>query len=425
MLFFVILGFIAAGGENILQYPAAVIGLGAVVMALALSMLGVYTLQVPTAASQLEASIQKEGLLSSFGKGALAPVLGFACTGPLLAAAFGWAVQQPSHIAVLAFLCAGFGMALPYMLLGANPHWLSFLPRPGQWMVSFERVMGFLLLGMVIWLLHPLITQLGVEGLEWTLAFLVAVAFACWVIGQVDFSMSTAARWTYRGGALAMVLVAGGLIFEIVYPLQEAHERARASGADHTLVNGLDPLCPIPWQLWDPKTAMEAVCDDDPEHLDYAAALHDVCRANFNAVWTGGIPWQAWSPELVQRAVTAGRPVFVDFTAAYCTVCKANKRIAINTDEVRQKMMTLGVVPYRGDFTNGDDRIADILRTYDRAGVPLNLIYPANRPDQPIVLTPNLTKAYLLAKLDEAATNRADSPPFQQTTLRAARPSIP
>ncbi|MBI4716612.1 MAG: hypothetical protein HY763_02315 [Planctomycetes bacterium] len=183
LLFFVLLGFLAAAGKNVLQYPAAVIALSAIVLAMALSMLGVYTLQAPTAAANLEARISREGLAASFGKGALAPVLGFACTGPLLAGAWGWATQQPPHIAVLAFIFAGLGMAAPYMLLGANPNWLGFLPRPGNWMITFERIMGFLLLGMVVWLLHPLIAHVGAEGLEWTLVFFVSIAAGCWLLG--------------------------------------------------------------------------------------------------------------------------------------------------------------------------------------------------------------------------------------------------
>src|SRR5262249_49360137 len=112
----------------------------------------------------LEARIQQEGLVASFAKGAFAPVLGLACTGPLLAGAFAWASQQPRETAILAFSFMGLGMASPYMLLGANPGWLSFLPRPGMWMVTFERVMGFLLLAMVVKLIDPLIIQIGVAG---------------------------------------------------------------------------------------------------------------------------------------------------------------------------------------------------------------------------------------------------------------------
>lgn len=357
MLFFIVLGFLASAGKNVLQYPVAVIGLGAVVMSLALSMLGVFTLQVPTAATSLEASIQKEGILSSFAKGALAPVLGFACTGPLLAGAFGWATQQPPHIAIFAFLFSGLGMASPYVLLGANPNWLSFLPRPGNWMITFERIMGFLLLGMVIWLIHPLISHVGAEGLEWTLVFFVVIAMACWIIGKVNVSMSATQRWNYRGGAMAIVIVSGFLIYGVIFSIADAQAHIQST-----------------------KITSHSNTDDWSEH----------------------IPWNLWSADEVEKTVASGKPVFVDFTSAYCTVCKANKAMATNTLEVRNKMQELGFVPFQGDFTQGDPDIFALLQKHGRAGVPLNLIYPAGKPDSPILLKPSFTKQYLLDKLNEA-----------------------
>jgi len=364
MIFFVVLGLLASRGNNVLQYPVVVIALGAIVMAMALSMLGVYTLQVPTAATHLEAYIQREGVAASFGKGALAPVLGFACTGPLLAGAFGWATRQPPHIAVVAFLAAGLGMASPYMLLGANPRWLSFLPRPGNWMITFERIMGFLLLGMVIWLLSPLVAQIGPAGLQWTLGFLVVVAMGCWLLGRVNFSMSALRRWRYRGGAAALVAIAAALVYGLIYPLGPAVERQR----ELRLSRYGDP-----------------------------------------ADWSRGIPWQMWSQEAVERTVRAGQPVFVDFTAEWCTVCKINKKTAIDVPETRDKMKALGFVPFQGDFTTANAAVAEALQRHGRAGPPLNLIYPPGQPEAPIVLRPNLTKAHLLEQLGQAGPARTAS----------------
>ena len=362
VLFFIVLGFVAAAGKNMLQYPAVVIGLAAVVMALALSMLGVYTLKAPDTAAKLEANLQREGMLSSFGKGALAPILGFACTGPLLAAAFGWATQQPPEIAIFAFLAAGLGMAAPYMLLGANPNWLSFIPKPGPWMITFERIMGFLLLGMVVWLLDPLVTQIGATGFEWTLAFLAVIAMGCWLLGKVDMTMPPSQRWRYRGGALALVSVSAVLVYGVIYPINEAVANQRA------LIIG----------SYDGK-----------------------------GCWESGIPWRSWSEQEVEDTVRSGRTVFVDFTAAWCTVCKMNKKVAIDTPEARRKMQELGVIPFRGDFSTGDPDIAAVLKKHSRAGVPLNLIYPADKPGAPLVLQPNLSKSYLLGKFDEAGASSA------------------
>jgi len=115
------------------------------------------------------------------------------------------------------------------------------------------------------------------------------------------------------------------------------------------------------------------------------------------------VPWRPWT---VEEAVRSGKTVFLDFTAAYCTVCKQNKSGAINTPEVTAKMQEYGVLALQGDFTSGDPTIAAMLKKYDRAGVPLNLIFPAGRPNDPILLTPSFTKQYLLDKLEEAGPSR-------------------
>jgi thiol:disulfide interchange protein DsbD len=353
ILFFVALGLLAGQGKNILQYPVAVIALGTVVLAMSLSMLGVFTLQVPTSATKLEASIQQEGILASFGKGALAPILGFACTAPMMAGGLAWATQQPKNTAILAFFVMGMGMAFPYVVLGANPKWLNFLPKPGNWMITFERMMGFLLLGLVVLLIHPLIAHIGTEGLEWTLVFFVVVGMACWTLGKVEITMPSAQRWRYRATAGATVVIGAALIYGWVYPIDQ---NRGTTPTDH-----------------------------------------------------GPIDWREWSAEAVEESVGAGHTVFVDFTAAYCTNCKVNKKRAINTPETVQKIQSLGVIAFRADFTGGDERIFETLEQFGRPGPPLNLIYPAGQHDKPIVLDVLFSKQYLLDKLDEAGPSRARS----------------
>ena len=362
ILFFMVLGFLAAAGNNVLQFPVVVIGLGAVVMALALSMLGVYTLKAPDAAAQLDARIGQEGIATSFGKGMLAPVLGFACTGPLLVGAFTWATQQPPSIALFAFLFMGLGMASPYVLLGAYPNWLSFLPKPGNWMITFERVMGFMLLGMVVLLIHPLVTQIGAEGLEWTLVFFVAIAFGCWLWGKISMTMSAALRWRYRGSAIAVVALATVVIFGYLYPIGPAKDRQ-------------------------------------------VAALRDRMRGTEkDKSWKDHVPWEFWSPEAVELALRDGKTVFVDFTAGYCTTCKLNKKFAIDTPEVRAKMEACGVVALQADFSTGDEAIFEELKKHGRVAVPLNLIYRPDRPNDPIVLEIALSKKYLLEQLAQSCS---------------------
>ena len=207
---------------------------------------------------------------------------------------------------------------------------------------------------MVIWLLNPLVTQIGASGLQWTFVFLVAVAMACWLLGRIEMTMPVLQRWRYRIGAAATVIAAGVVIYGLIQPLGAAQARQQV-------------------------VRMASYGGDDT---------------------SSGIPWQSWSEEAVEREARSGRMVFVDFTAAWCTVCKVNKKMATDTPDVRDKLKSLGIVPFQADFTSRDPKIAAALQKY---GPPLNLIYPAGRPDGPIVLRPILTKAYLLEKLDEAA----------------------
>lgn len=356
---FIVLGFLAAGGKNILQFPVAVIALGAIVTAMALSLLGVFQLNVPTAAANLDAAFQKEGLVTSFGKGLLTPVLGLACVGPFMAGAFAIASQQEKHVALLGFLFAGIGMASPYVLLGANPNWLRFVPRPGNWMVTFERAMGFLLLVMAVYLLNPLVGQIGAAGLQWTIVFLVMIGVGCWILGKIDFSMEAVTRWKYRGGAALVVAISGVVIYGWAYPLGDAAVRAYLGK-------------PVPIQ----------------------------------GDWDRDIPWQKWDHERVTAAVAAGRTVFVDFTADYCTNCKANKKLAIDVPAVRKKMQELGVEVYQGDFSDGDERIFAMLQRCNRSGVPLDLIFRPDNPNRPLVLPPLLSESVVLDALAAAGPSR-------------------
>ncbi len=204
--------------------------------------------------------------------------------------------------------------------------------------------MGFFLLGTVIWLFHPLIAQVNSERFKCTLIYLVPIGVAFWVLGKMDLSISAPPRWRYRAVTAAIAVVGALLIYAWVYP----------------------PAKP-----------------------------------------SREIGWQTWSADAVELAVRSGKTVFVDFTAAWCSNCEVNKAVAINQPDTADKFLELGVVTFKGDFSDRDKRISAELRKYGRPGVPLNLIYPADKLDDPIVLPPRFTLALLLEKLDEAGPSRA------------------
>jgi len=116
-----------------------------------------------------------------------------------------------------------------------------------------------------------------------------------------------------------------------------------------------------------------------------------------------GIAWQKWSPDAVAAARTAGRPILVDFTADNCLNCQVNKRTSLEIASTRAKLKEINAVALLADFSDADPAIAAELKRYNRAGVPLVLVYPKNPQEPPIVLPTILTPSIVLDALDKAA----------------------
>ncbi|HEV3341872.1 MAG TPA: protein-disulfide reductase DsbD domain-containing protein, partial [Pirellulales bacterium] len=137
------------------SYDGFNITLAGLVFVMALSFLGVWEIPIPgfaggNKAGQLAA---KEGFSGAFAKGAVTTVLATPCSGPFLGSALGFAVAQPPLVTYLMFASIGLGMASPYLLIGAYPQLMRFLPKPGGWMDTFKQIMGFVLLATVVYLL--------------------------------------------------------------------------------------------------------------------------------------------------------------------------------------------------------------------------------------------------------------------------------
>jgi thiol:disulfide interchange protein len=115
------------------------------------------------------------------------------------------------------------------------------------------------------------------------------------------------------------------------------------------------------------------------------------------------IEWQPWSNAAVIKAQSEGHPVLVDFTADWCLTCQVNKKVAIEVPSVRAKLKQIGAVSLVGDYTRLPDAITEELNRYDRAGVPLVLVFSAKTNAAPIVLPEVLTPGIVVDALDRAA----------------------
>ena len=96
--------------------------------------------------------------------------------------------------------------------------------------------------------------------------------------------------------------------------------------------------------------------------------------------------WQRWSPEAVAKARNEGKIVIVDFTAKWCITCNSIVKPALERETVAKVLEQESVVALLADYTAYPPEITDELARFNRAGVPLVLVYPKDKSQPPTVL---------------------------------------
>ena len=193
-----------------------------VVFAFALSFLGVWEVPIPGFAqsSASEKLAQHEGPSGAFFKGIFTTLLATPCSGPFLGPVFGYTLTQPPLATYIIFLSVGLGMAAPYLVIGAFPGLVKALPKPGAWMETFKQLMGFVLLGTVVYLFATINSDWFIP----TLALVMAVWFACWWIGRVPvYDDLSKQAWAWVGGCAAAAAV-GYASFTFLGPVKHLYE---------------------------------------------------------------------------------------------------------------------------------------------------------------------------------------------------------
>jgi thiol:disulfide interchange protein len=181
------------------------------VFALALSLFGVFTIQIPAFIGR--ALPQRHNVFAdAYIKGLFATLLATPCSGPFLGGTLAWTLSKPPYIIFMIFLCIGAGMSLPYLILTINPKFLKLIPKPGEWMKTFEQIMAFFLVFTAVYLLGVFdpATKMPVVAL---LAF-IAVGF--WQYGKYG-SRIYSYKKRLASFAFLVIIVGGGYLLSFNY----------------------------------------------------------------------------------------------------------------------------------------------------------------------------------------------------------------
>ncbi|HTT06589.1 MAG TPA: protein-disulfide reductase DsbD [Steroidobacteraceae bacterium] len=294
----------------------------ALFVAMALSMFGLYTVQIPAFLQTrlAEASNRQQG--GHFGgvavMGALSALIVTTCVAPPLVATLAY-IGQSGAIArgSAALFAMALGMGSPLLVVGTSAG--RWLPKAGAWMDAVKRLFGVMMLALAAWMLTRIVPARATLAL-----FLVPAVGACVVLWSLSRSRSVLAP--VRMGAL---LGAGAAAAYAVMLLVGA-----GLGAEN-------PLAPLSRPV--PELAFQ--------NISSVAQLNQV----------------------VKQAAAQGEPVMLDFYADWCTSCKEMQHYTFNDPAVRATLRHVRLL--RADVTanNGDDQA--LLKLFQIPGPPTIAFY--------------------------------------------------
>ena len=312
------------------QNPGFVVTLMAIVFVFALSLLGVFEITVPGMNTANKAT-SRGGYGGSFFGGIFAFLMAISCTGPFLGAALPFALALPPVLMLIFFLTIGLGFAFPFLLIGFFPKALKIIPKPGNWMIIFKEVMGFVLLIIVYTQLKTLLLLTDGEYLLKVLWFLVILGFSTWLYGRfVKVENSKLTQWLFT--IIPLVLIIFAAVNYLPFTKTKKIEIQSKSGE----------LIPAP---------------NTPEG------------------------WYIFNEDMLNKALKEGRAVFLDIGAAWCKNCMTNEKTVLFTDKMMQEFKKKNVLLLKGDFTKKDETLLAWIKKHGRAGVPFNALYiPGEEP---------------------------------------------
>jgi suppressor for copper-sensitivity B len=176
---------IAIGWGVQFQQPLFLIFMMALVTLFAANLWGLFEVPLPSAIAQWGGADRGRGMLGNFAAGAFATLLATPCSAPFVGTAVGVALAGGAAAILGIFVAMGIGLAFPYLAIAAFPRLVSWLPRPGAWMIALRRVLGLALAGTGLWLAWVLAAESGVAAAAVALVLMIAVPVALYLLRRI------------------------------------------------------------------------------------------------------------------------------------------------------------------------------------------------------------------------------------------------
>jgi thiol:disulfide interchange protein DsbD len=331
----VVVGLLGANIQLALQNPYVLSVFSLIFVLLALSMFGLYDLQMPSAVqswlTKHSNSQQSGAYIGVAVMGLLSALICGPCiTAPLVAALVFIGETGSALRGGLALFGLGLGMGVPLLIVGTSAG--RFLPRAGAWMNAVKHVFGVVMLGLAIWFMSRVIPGALTLALWASLAIVSGIYLGALEPLHVH-APHTGWRTLWKGlGILALLY---GLIMMV----------GAATGGD----DPFQPLARFARLTGEFSDASTKVGDDVvkgerlPLPFKRIKSVADLDR---------------------ELAAAGGKPVMLDFAADWCVACKELDHDTYTDPTVQAALK--GAVLLQADVTANDD---DDKALYSRFGI--------------------------------------------------------
>ena len=287
------------------------------------NLLGLFEIQLPSRLSTSIANKGKNLTSGHFIQGMFATLLATPCSAPFLGTAVAFALGTDIFEMWLIFTFLGLGMALPWIILAIFPHFVSLMPKPGNWMNNVKTIFGLMMFITTLWLLSLLSPFIGNLA-----SIILAILLSACLLYRIKINH-------HKNTLLLIVII-------II-----------------TLSSTAFFIASMTTKSW-------------------ASPIED------------NVTWHPLNTTAIDEYVQQGKTVFVDVTADWCITCKANKFRVILQNPVYSALQKPEIITMKGDWTHPSTLVTDYLKSHQRFGVPLNVVYGPNAPQGialPVLLT--------------------------------------
>ncbi|WP_285574908.1 protein-disulfide reductase DsbD family protein [Geothrix limicola] len=174
------LGVIAAKSGAVFgaaaQKPAFLIPMALLFVAFSLSLFGAFEIALPPSlAMKLQGDGSRKGLGGAFLMGLVLGPLSAPCVGPVIGAVLVGIAQQGDVLfgAIQLFVFA-LGMGVLFLLVGT---FSAALPKSGEWLTRFKRIMGLVILSFAVWSIRLIVPEWALLGMMGVVQLVGAAVF--------------------------------------------------------------------------------------------------------------------------------------------------------------------------------------------------------------------------------------------------------